>query len=96
MTGTQKQTGSTATTPGVAGERTAQLTGVKTSAMLPFAGASLRGALLTALALILLGSVMRRAGRARKQRGGGHALKPLEGVAPARAGATPLVPADGE
>jgi hypothetical protein len=33
--------------------------------MLPFAGASLRGALLTALALILLGSVMRRAGRAR-------------------------------
>ena len=69
VTGTQRQTGSTATTPGVAGERTAKLTGVKTSAMLPFAGASLSEALLTALALILLGSVMRRAGRARKNGG---------------------------
>ena len=66
MTGTRKQTGSTATTPGVAGERTAQLTGVKTSAMLPFAGASLSGVLLTGLALILLGAVMRRAGRAKQ------------------------------
>jgi len=67
--GTQRQTGSTTTTPGVAGERTANLTGVKTTAMLPFAGASLRVALLTALALILLGGVMRRAGRARKNEG---------------------------
>jgi len=52
------------TTPGVASEKTARvLGGVKTAAMLPFAGRSLRGALLTALALLLIGAALRRAGR---------------------------------
>jgi hypothetical protein len=61
--GARRETGTAATTPGVAGERTAQLNGVKTSAMLPFAGRSLPGALLTGLALFLLGTALRRAGR---------------------------------
>ncbi|HUK95465.1 MAG TPA: hypothetical protein VLU96_10465 [Gaiellaceae bacterium] len=52
------------TTPGVSAEKTAKtLSGVKTSAMLPFAGKSLRGALLAALGLLLIGTALRRAGR---------------------------------